>query len=1019
MDPNGQEMRLSMRKYHVDVHIEDGFARTTIDQTYFNHTSQRLEGTFKFPLPADASLSRLAMYVGPKLMEGGMAERQHARNTFEQIVHKMKDPALLEWVDGTTFKMRVFPLEPRQEKRLVISYSQRLNTAYGKTHYRFPAGHNLDTVGDWSTEIRVKDGANLSYKSPSHAMEAERAKGDLVLTAAVKNELFDRDVVLEIEDEWNAAVLGASEPQAEESKPADSSSNVSDKALAAGNDAAGSQFASRAGLGLGGPKYRFTRTVHEDHQYLMLRHRPELKGDVKKQNRDWVFLFETSGDRNPVLARAQIEVVRTLLKNAEHEDTFNIVTAGTRPKTFREDGVACEAKNIDEAIAWLEKSHLIGALDFEKGLEESVRLLTTNAARPRLHVGEPTVSSLPDGASGGDGNTDDGVVQKPLNPRRKVGGGGEHAGGDGDRESFLVHVGSGLSVLGQTSEKELVANIPQSVRYVGVGVGKKWSRQFMKAAASRTGGYFTQINPDEKVNWRAFELLSVLNAPRLLNVRVVDNAEKLSFLTYTESIAHGEEICAIARLPKDAKLPTSLVVAGELNGKAWSQTIDVKDVAGKANYLPRSWARLEIDRLIADGAARHKADIVALSKAMYVMSPFTSLLVLENEAMYAKHNIDRGRKDHWALYPAPDTIKVVHEPFRSRGIQSNEKPKQLLETVLRRNASPVFSPRDFENLKVKHNQLMKQERYSEAVVLGRFAMELRPDSIESIFMVEKAKLAEEFTANNRLKGEGAAGFLSVLNDVAVSIDRRGAWSTLYDVDVSALPVAPDISYPRATSWDELTRNRDRRRGTVRGESTIVPDATYLYAQPISGLVDLGDFVSDFGGDAGRINLGTIPAELAWSVANQDSRYRAAWSTRQLTEKFVFEQGNEFGVELGMQSGWQESLRRRRRFDLPTEPRFVMPGAIQQRSEISGRSPRSNGDGQQVLQELDDLGVVQFRNWRDHAPVSLVLPSRPTDEPFSFDELSVLNGDVLSRSSVGMTPLEINPDYKLLLSLIHI
>src|SRR5262249_40666807 len=59
VDPDGQEAKLSLRKYHIDVHIEDGFARTTIDQTYFNHHDARLEGTFYFPLPADASLSRL------------------------------------------------------------------------------------------------------------------------------------------------------------------------------------------------------------------------------------------------------------------------------------------------------------------------------------------------------------------------------------------------------------------------------------------------------------------------------------------------------------------------------------------------------------------------------------------------------------------------------------------------------------------------------------------------------------------------------------------------------------------------------------------------------------------------------------------------------------------------------------------------------------------------------------------------------------------------------------------------
>jgi hypothetical protein len=62
-DPDGQEAKLALRKYHIDVHVEDGFARTTIDQTYFNHTTERLEGTFYFPLPPDASLSRLAMYI--------------------------------------------------------------------------------------------------------------------------------------------------------------------------------------------------------------------------------------------------------------------------------------------------------------------------------------------------------------------------------------------------------------------------------------------------------------------------------------------------------------------------------------------------------------------------------------------------------------------------------------------------------------------------------------------------------------------------------------------------------------------------------------------------------------------------------------------------------------------------------------------------------------------------------------------------------------------------------------------
>ena len=191
VDPYGQEARLGLVKYHVDVHIEDGFARTTIDQTYFNHNAWRLEGTFYFPLPADASLSRLAMYVANgkecNLMEGGMAERDYARNVFEQIITTQRDPALLEWLDGSTFKMRVFPLEGRQEKRIVLSYTQKLDSLYGHTGYRFPGGHNLPVVNEWSFHARVKNGAALPWNAAGQQLAAKTEGNDLLLDASAKS----------------------------------------------------------------------------------------------------------------------------------------------------------------------------------------------------------------------------------------------------------------------------------------------------------------------------------------------------------------------------------------------------------------------------------------------------------------------------------------------------------------------------------------------------------------------------------------------------------------------------------------------------------------------------------------------------------------------------------------------------------------------------------------------------------------------------------------------------------------
>ena len=117
-------------------------------------------------------------------------------------------------------------------------------------------------------------------------------------------------------------------------------------------------------------------------------------------------------------------------------------------------------------------------------------------------------------------------------------------------------------------------------------------------------------------------------------------------------------------------------MTGLVDGKLRRQRLAVAAVADGAAYLPRTWAKLEIDRLVAEGAEKNKPRIIELSKAMYVMSPFTSLLVLENEQMYVQYKVDRGRKDHWAMYACPATIPVVHEPLSSLRRQRRRRQEE-------------------------------------------------------------------------------------------------------------------------------------------------------------------------------------------------------------------------------------------------------------------------------------------------------------------------------------------------------
>src|SRR5205085_10513872 len=53
------------------------------------------------------------------------------------------------------------------------------------------------------------------------------------------------------------------------------------------------------------------------------------------------------------------------------------------------------------------------------------------------------------------------------------------------------------------------------------------------------------------------------------------------------------------------------------------------------------------------------------------------------DEMYTQYKVDRGRKDHWASYPAPAKIKVVYEPVDGEPLAKGKpSARQIAKTVL-------------------------------------------------------------------------------------------------------------------------------------------------------------------------------------------------------------------------------------------------------------------------------------------------------------------------------------------------
>ncbi len=134
---DGKSVPLAVGYHKVNVDIKDQIARTTVEQSFINTTDVRLEGIFYFPLPADASISGFGMWIGGELVEADIVEKQRARQIYEDILRRKKDPGLLEWEGGNLFKARVFPIEAHSEKRVRIRYTQVLPLEGSTYRYRY------------------------------------------------------------------------------------------------------------------------------------------------------------------------------------------------------------------------------------------------------------------------------------------------------------------------------------------------------------------------------------------------------------------------------------------------------------------------------------------------------------------------------------------------------------------------------------------------------------------------------------------------------------------------------------------------------------------------------------------------------------------------------------------------------------------------------------------------------------------------------------------------------------------
>ena len=169
---------LAIQSHRVTATVTDGVATTKVAEAFLNSTDRRLEATFIFPVPKDAALTDFAMYIDGKRVSGEVLPADKARGVYEDIVRRMRDPGLLEYMGSGLLRMKVFPIEPKSATRVEITYSATLPFQSGVYEYTYPmkTGSQASSVlEDFTVSVDISSKQAIkSVYSPTHEVGITR-----------------------------------------------------------------------------------------------------------------------------------------------------------------------------------------------------------------------------------------------------------------------------------------------------------------------------------------------------------------------------------------------------------------------------------------------------------------------------------------------------------------------------------------------------------------------------------------------------------------------------------------------------------------------------------------------------------------------------------------------------------------------------------------------------------------------------------------------------------------------------
>lgn len=343
--PGAPALKLGIAQQKVRAVLRDGIAETEVDQTFSNPSGETLEGWFWLTLPPAATVTSFALETNGQLVEGEVVEKKEAAARYAAAVRQAYDPALLEWVDGRTYRARIYPMPPSGTRRVVLRYMELLPQVDGKLRYVYPLRSD-DPVRFDEFSLAVDLGEAGAQMKLATSLDATVEQSGRLVTMRRSGYVPRSDFQLEL----------------------------------AGGAERGPVRAWRFESGSG------------QADYLMLRYAPDQKfAELPPTKGEVVVVVDTSAGGDEGARQQRVAAAEAILRALADEDRFALVAVDVSPTVlYPKEGLApATAGDIAKALERLSEHTVSGATDLGSMFEPALE---------RLHNGEqPAVVYVGDG----------------------------------------------------------------------------------------------------------------------------------------------------------------------------------------------------------------------------------------------------------------------------------------------------------------------------------------------------------------------------------------------------------------------------------------------------------------------------------------------------------------------------------------------------------------------------------------------------------------------------------------------